>query len=124
MAAKPARATRAAAPEKAPEALENVAQAAQATTHPTPGERLTVPEEPRLCLCGCGGGVASKKALFLPGHDAKAASQLVRAVVAGELTEAQALERIAPASERLKDKITRSIKAKQVSTGATENVSA
>lgn len=131
MAAKPApRATGTAAHDKPQEAPEDAPEQAPATTHPTPPPAAP---EPRSCLCGCGGAVASKRGLFRPGHDARVVGQLVRAVIAGEMTEAQALERIAPASDLLKAKVTRSIKlhldraAKRVSADsprATENVSA
>ncbi|MEU8269115.1 hypothetical protein AB0B89_18340 [Sphaerisporangium sp. NPDC049002] len=98
------------APGKGEKPAEKAAQEAQATT-PQPGaKKVPATVEPRPCLCGCGEQITSKKGLFRPGHDARMVGQLTRAVVAGEMTEAQALERLVPASELLKAKVTRSIK--------------
>lgn len=95
---------------KPAQSTEDVPQQAQASAPPKPAAKVV---ETRPCTCGCGEQITSKKGIFRPGHDARAVGQLQRAVLAGELTEAQALERIAPASELLKAKLTRSIKLAQ-----------
>ena len=43
-------------------------------------------EGPRLCWCGCGRPVWSKKARFIPGHDARLYA-LIRKIEEGEVDE-------------------------------------
>ncbi|MEX5266288.1 hypothetical protein [Kocuria sp. CPCC 204721] len=39
---------------------------------------------PNLCRCGCGDQTKTTKARYLPGHDARHAGQLARAVLAAQ----------------------------------------
>lgn len=79
------------------------------TAPKTPAKKSpsTPKKQPRQCTCGCGG--TTKGGIFLPGHDARFVGLVARAVVAGELTEAAAEERMASVSDLLKAKIRRSI---------------
>ena len=60
---------------------------------------------PAKCACGC--GEATSGGRFRPGHDARFAGQLIRAVVAGQIELADALE--SAGSTGLRAKVTRGV---------------
>lgn len=53
-------------------------KAAKAPKVPKVPKEPKGPVDPGICLCGCGGPKRSVKARFIPGHDAKAKSQLMK----------------------------------------------
>lgn len=75
---------------------------AQPKTEKAPRAKAA-PKEPVDCRCqvpgpnGCNGGKTRK--LFAPGHDAKLVGHLTREVVAGNLTQEQAVETIKERSQ-------------------------
>ncbi len=81
----------------------------EATAAPEPQAPIETPAPKRFCLCRCGEEMTSKNGLFRPGHDAKAVGKLTRAVLAGEMTEGEALATIEPASSALKLKVSRAV---------------
>jgi hypothetical protein len=50
--------------------------------------------QPHPCECGCGEQTVTGKARFIPGHDAKLASQLVRSALEGDRTAEQRLKKL------------------------------
>jgi hypothetical protein len=65
----------------------------KATTKRTP--KATKPKaQPHPCECGCGEQTITGRARFIPGHDAKLASQLVRSVLEGDRTAEQRLKKL------------------------------
>jgi hypothetical protein len=82
--AKQAEATKAVEPTKAvkapkPPALKGDAEAAHAEIR----ELVAAESARRLCLCGC--GAQTPKAFFVPGHDAKLLSAMLKADVARQV---------------------------------------
>lgn len=84
------------------------APADEVTPEPAAQAPIPTPAPSRLCLCRCGLAITSK-ALFKPGHDAKAVGRLRDEVALGKMTLTEALATIAPASDLLKDKVTRAV---------------
>ncbi len=76
---------------------------ARKATQPAPVEAPQPTTEVRLCTCGCGEPVKGKKALFIPGHDARMAGQIGRALVGLDAKAADALIATLP-SEALQRK--------------------
>ena len=50
--------------------------------------------QPHPCECGCGEQTITGRARFIPGHDAKLASQLVRSALEGDRTAEQRLKKL------------------------------
>ena len=63
------------------------------TTKRTP-KAVKPKAQPHPCECGCGEQTITGKARFIPGHDAKLASQLVRSALEGDRTAEQRLKKL------------------------------
>jgi hypothetical protein len=67
--------------------------------------------QPHPCECGCGNQTVTGKARFIPGHDAKLASQLVNAALDGDKTAAQRLSKLGWGSKLDRARASRAKKA-------------
>lgn len=65
--------------------------------------------QPTACRCGCGEATVRATAMYRMGHDARHASLLVKAHMAGEITAAKAIGTAGKTSEKLARKVERGI---------------